>query len=120
MTLKELKNEVNGLLSTVAPQTYFLISINQWSSREKMDMNLALYKDDSKCPEVVHQINENFRKITPTYIETPQQLLEFLKKAIDTYKKEAKINYKTLELDELNPEKSDATFSNHFADDSLF
>lgn len=119
MTLKQLKNEINGLLTTVAPNTKFYVCAYYWSMDPEMELSLAIYPDESQEKEATKRIDELFDEISPVRCHTPQRLLSDLKKAIDTYKKEAKINYKTLELDEeLEKSVTPPTHSSHH--DSVF
>lgn len=85
-----------------------------------MQLNVAIYPENSQDKEASNRIKELMGFEYLSSHATPKGLLTSLKRAIDLYKKESKINYKTLELDETEPQKSSDSFRNHYADDGPF
>lgn len=80
MTLKELKNEVNGLLTTVAPNTKFYVAAHYWSDDNCILIDLAIYPNESQEKEAAERIRELYYEIAPRRCNAPQKFIAGLKK----------------------------------------
>jgi hypothetical protein len=103
MTIEQLKNEVQGLLTTVSPDIDFYVGIIWWSRGNQCDISLAIYPEHSANPKEAEAVYGLYKAVHGecilVYIERPKQLLIILTEAVHRYKKTLpKDHYKTIEL----------------------
>lgn len=104
MKLKELRNQVNAILSIVAPRTRFYVSQMIWQHDENAFLELTLYPEEGgPYYETVKFLQNHYDEsglIRNKGVKTPAEMLKRIKAAVEAYQKQSNVNYKTIELDE--------------------